>query len=194
MITRSVFAMVTAIVTAALAGCASMEPTVPALAFYLSSPGMADNTMLDRKYAGNVAKNPNCLGQNVSPALAWRNVPDKTRSFVILWDDQAGRSGLGVSHAIVYGIPASVNAFAEGDLSAAPTAGRFVAGKNTVGLAWLGPCPPHGNAPQHYVMTIIATDLEPDALQPGLSREEVLKALQGGHALRAASAVFRYAH
>jgi phosphatidylethanolamine-binding protein (PEBP) family uncharacterized protein len=102
---------------------------------------MADNTMLDRKYAGNVAKNANCLGQNVSPALAWRNVPDKTRSFVILWDDQAGRSGLGVSHAIVYGIPASVNAFAEGDLSAAPTAGRFVAGKNTVGLAWLGPLP-----------------------------------------------------
>lgn len=194
MITRSVFAMVAAVVTAALAGCASMEPTVPASAFYLSSPGMADNTMLDRKYAGNVAKNPNCLGQNVSPALAWRNVPDKTRSFVILWDDQAGRSGLGVSHAIVYGIPASVNAFAEGDLSAAPTAGRFVAGKNTVGLAWLGPCPPRGNAPQHYVMTIIATDLEPDALQPGLSREEVPKALQGGHALRAASAVFRYAH
>lgn len=194
MITRSVFAMLTAVVTNTLAGCASMEPTVPASAFYLSSPGMADNTMLDRKYAGNVAKNANCLGQNVSPALAWRNVPDKTRSFVILWDDQAGRSGLGVSHAIVYGIPASVNAFAEGDLSAAPTAGRFVAGKNTVGLAWLGPCPPRGNAPQHYVMTIIATDLEPDALQPGLSREEVLKALQGGHALRAASAVFRYAH
>jgi Raf kinase inhibitor-like YbhB/YbcL family protein len=194
MITRSVFAMVTTVVTAALAGCASMEPTVPASAFYLSSPGMADNTMLNRKYAGNVAKNPNCLGQNVSPALAWRNVPDKTRSFVILWDDQAGRSGLGVSHAIVYGIPASVNAFAEGDLSAAPTAGRFVAGKNTVGLAWLGPCPPRGNAPQHYVMTIIATDLEPDALQPGLSREDVLKALQGGHALSAASAVFRYAH
>lgn len=194
MITRSVFAMLTAVVTNTLAGCASMEPTVPASAFYLSSPGMADNTMLDRKYAGNVAKNPNCLGQNVSPALAWRNVPDKTRSFVILWDDQAGRSGLGVSHSIVYGIPASVNAFAEGDLSAAPTAGRFVAGKNTVGLAWLGPCPPRGNAPQHYVMTIIATDLEPDALQPGLSREEVPKALQGGHALRAASAVFRYAH
>ena len=58
----------------------------------------------------------------------------------------------------------------------------------------VGPFPPRGNAPQHYVMTIIATDLEPDALQPGLSREEVPKALQGGHALRAASAVFRYAH
>ncbi len=79
-------------------------------------------------------------------------------------------------------------------VTAALTAGRFVAGKNTVGLAWLGPCPPRGNAPQHYVMTIIATDLEPNALQPGLSREEVLKALQGGRALRAASAVFRYAH
>ena len=43
-------------------------------------------------------------------------------------------------------------------------------------------------------MTMIATDLEPNALQPGLTREEVLKALQGGRALRAASLVLRYAH
>ena len=67
--------------------------------------------MMQPKNAGNFAKNPNCTGQNVSPPLAWTNVPDKTRSFAIIWDDQAGRAGLGVSHAVIYGIPANVTSF-----------------------------------------------------------------------------------
>ena len=56
------------------------------------------------------------------------------------------------------------------------------------------PCPPRGNALQHYVFTLIATDVDPAALPPGLTKDDVLKALQGGRALRAASVVFRYAH
>jgi phosphatidylethanolamine-binding protein (PEBP) family uncharacterized protein len=86
----------------------------------MSSPGMPDNTVLARKHAGNFQKNPNCVGDNVSPALEWVNAPDKTRSFVLLLDDQAGRAGLGVSHAVVYGIPPSVTSLAESELSAPP--------------------------------------------------------------------------
>ena len=177
-----------------LSACATHEPAAPPAAFRMSSPGMPDNTVLARKHAGNFQKNPNCVGDNVSPALEWVNAPDKTRSFVLLLDDQAGRAGLGVSHAVVYGIPSSVTSLAESELSAPPKAGRFVAGRNTLGLQYLGPCPPRGNALQHYVFTLIATDLEPGALAPGLTKDEVLKALQGGRALRAASLVFRYAH
>ena len=175
-----------------LTACAStQEPAVPPTAFRLTSPGIPDNSMMQPKNAGNFAKNPNCTGQNVSPPLAW-NVPDKTRSFAIIWDDQAGRAGLGVSHAVIYGIPASVTSFAEGELGGAPAAGRFVPGKNTLGMHWLGPCSPRGNAPQHYVMTLIATSLAPNELQPGLTRAELLKALEGGKALRAASLTFRF--
>lgn len=177
----------------ALAGCATMEPQVPPAAFYLTSPQYADNAMLHPKRAGNFAKNPNCTGQNVSPALQWINAPANTRSFVLFWDDQAGRAGLGVSHAVVYGIPASVTSFAEGELAAAPVAGKFVAGRNTLGMHWTGPCSPRGNAPQHYVLTIIASTLAPNELPPGLSRADVLKALEGGKAVRAASLVFRFA-
>ena len=177
----------------ALAACASMQESEgPPTAFRLTSPGMPDNSKLPAKAAGNFAKNPNCTGQNVSPPLAWSNVPDKTRSFVLIWDDQAGRAGLGVSHAVIYGIPANVTSFAEGALGGAPAAGQFVPGKNTLGMHWLGPCSPKGNAPQHYVMTIIATTLEPSALAPGLTKPEVLKALDGGKALRAASLTFRF--
>ena len=62
-----------------------------------------DNAKRSAKAAGNFAKHPNCTGQNVSPTFAWRNAPDKTRSYAIIWDDQAGRAGLGVSHAVIYG-------------------------------------------------------------------------------------------
>jgi phosphatidylethanolamine-binding protein (PEBP) family uncharacterized protein len=94
---------------------------------------------------------------------------------------------------VVYGIPASVSSFAEGELAATPVAGRFVPGKNILGMHWLGPCSPKGFAPQHYVMTFIASALEPGELPPGLTRAEVLKALEGGKALRAASLVLRFA-
>jgi len=178
----------------ALAACAGMpESEGPPTAFRLTSPGIPANARLPTKAAGNFAKNPNCTGQNVSPPLAWSNAPDKTRSYAIIWDDQAGRAGLGVSHAVIYGIPASVTSFAEGELGGAPAAGRFVPGKNTLGMHWLGPCSPKGNAPQHYVMTIIATTVEPGELQPGLTKAELLKALEGGKALRAASLVLRFA-
>lgn len=175
----------------ALAACVTTQDAEgPPTAFRLTSPGMPDNSKLPAKAAGNFVKNPNCTGQNVSPALSWSNVPDKTRSFAIIWDDQAGRAGLGVSHAVIYGIPASTTSFAEGALGGSPSG--FVPGKNTLGMHWLGPCSPKGNAPQHYVMTIIATTVEPGELQPGLTKPELLKALEGGKALRAASLTFRF--
>jgi phosphatidylethanolamine-binding protein (PEBP) family uncharacterized protein len=154
-----------------LAACATTtEPAPPPTALRLTSPGNADNAMMQPKNAGNFAKNPNCTGQNVSPPLAWSNAPDKTRSFAI-----------------------NVTSFAEGALGGAPAGGQFVPGKNTLGMHWLGPCSPKGNAPQHYVMTIIATSVEPGELPAGLTKPELLKALEGGKALRAASLVLRFA-
>ena len=175
----------------ALAACASMQEEGPPTAFRLTSPGMADNSKLPAKAAGNFAKNANCTGQNVSPALQWSNAPANTRSFAIILDDQAGRNGLGVSHAVIYGIPATTTSFPEGALGGG-TGNAFVGGKSMLGMPWLGPCPPRGNAPQHYVMTLIATSLAPNELPAGLTRAELLKALEGGKALRAASLTFRF--
>jgi phosphatidylethanolamine-binding protein (PEBP) family uncharacterized protein len=182
-----------AIAMSLLAACSTMQESEgPPTAFRLTSPGMPDNSKLPAKAAGNFAKNPNCTGQNVSPALQWVNAPANTRSFAIIWDDQAGRAGLGVSHAVLYGIPANVTSFPEGALGGAPGGGQFVPGKNLLGMHWLGPCSPRGNAPQHYVMTLIATSLAPNELPAGLTRAELLKALEGGKALRAASLAFRF--
>ena len=157
----------------------------------LSSPGRIDNEMLSRPYAGKSSANPNCVGENLSPALAWQRPPTGTQSFAIVMDDQAGRAGLGVNHWTAYGIPATVTGLAEG-LASLPSS-SLVAGKNTLGMAYLGPCPPKGNAPQHYVYTLIATTLPPNALPPGLTKAELMEALKG-KTLGAASLVLRFAH
>lgn len=181
----------------ALAGCASVSPVAapvgdPGFGFALWSPGRADNAPLETRYAGKNPNNANCVGENLSPALAWARAPAATRSFVILMDDQAGRAGLGVNHWVAYGIAPQANGLPEAAAVAAPAG--FHAGKNSLGMAYLGPCPPRGNAPQHYVYTLIATSLEADALAPGLDKAAVLDALKGGKALGAASLVLRFNH
>ncbi|MBC7938547.1 MAG: YbhB/YbcL family Raf kinase inhibitor-like protein [Chitinophagaceae bacterium] len=179
---------------ALLVACTQMPTTAPApsTSFTLVSPGRSDNAMLARPYAGKNPANPNCVGDNVSPPLGWTRAPAGTKSFAMVMDDQAGRAGLGVNHWTAYGIAATASGFAEGEASAGST--NFVFGKNTLGAtAYLGPCPPKGNAPQHYVYTLIATSLEPGALSPGLSKQELLEALRG-KTLGAASLVLRFAH
>jgi Raf kinase inhibitor-like YbhB/YbcL family protein len=181
-----------AVCSGLLMSCASTNTSneIPPGAFRLGSPTYADNTILPRKHAGNAKDNANCIGDNVSPALQWSNAPDKTRSFALIMDDQAGQGGLGVSHWVAYGIPANVTSFAEGETS--KPSPKYVGGTSTRKLSeYFGPCTPKGNAPQHYVFTMIATDLEPGALKPGLTRQELLGQLKG-HTLRAASFVLRF--
>jgi len=162
-------------------------PSTAAKPFELTSPSFVDGAALTIRNAGNAKDNPNCVGDNISPALNWKNVPPGTRSFALTVYDHEGRSGLGVVHWVAYGIPASVTGFGENEVSA-PSA-RFVGGKGTSGSAvYAGPCPPAGSGAHHYIFTLIATDLEPGALPAGLSRAELLDRL-AGHARGATSLV-----
>jgi len=169
----------------------------PALAYaddalMLASPGLADNGVLTAKNGGNLASNPNCSGENVSPPLVWANAPAATRSFALLMVDPDGRRGLGVVHWVAYGIAASQTGFAEGEGGQATA--KYVHGIGTRGVAaYTGPCAPPGTGMHHYIVTLIATDLAVDALPPGLTREELLSRLDG-HALAATSIVARSGH
>jgi hypothetical protein len=159
-------------------------------AFSVSSSSFADGGMLTKR---NAADDPMrmCGGDNVSPALSWSNAPEKTKSFVIFMFDPDGRLGEGVSHWVAYGIPANVTSFKEGDMAKASM--MFVGGKGTRDNAlYIGPCPPAGDVPHHYVFTVVATDLDPSALKGGMTRDEVYKAI-GGHGLVGASIVGKFA-
>ncbi len=147
-------------------------------AFAITSSTFQDGTMLAVKNAGNIKDNPNCIGENVSPPFAWSNVPAGTKSFALIMVDPEGRGGLGVDHWNAYGIPASRTGFAEGETS--QLSDKYVGGKGTAGFGhYLGPCTPPGAGLHHYTFTLIATDLEPNALPAGLTRAELLAKLNG---------------
>jgi len=146
-------------------------------AFTITSSSFKDGERFPTKMAGNNKQNPNCVGDNVSPALSWANPPEGTKSYALMMFDPEGRPPGGVSHWVAYGIPVSVTGFAEGEASKQTE--KYVGGKSLMGLPhYFGPCTPPG-APHHYTFTLIATDLEPSALQPGLTRDELIKALEG---------------
>ena len=157
--------------------------------FTLQSPAFADGDVISRIHAGNDKTTPSCTGDNVSPPLQWSNAPPATKSFILLIYDQQGRAGLGVSHQVAYGIPATTSGFAQGALE---TETGFVGGKGSPGkTTYYGPCPPAGTGLHHYVFTLIATDFDPAALEPGLTQGQVLDRLKG-HALGSAGIIARF--
>jgi Raf kinase inhibitor-like YbhB/YbcL family protein len=147
--------------------------------FSIKSTTFADGKIMPKKVANtkeNGNGNPNCVGENVSPELSWSNVPDGTKSFVLLMTDPEGRGGAGVDHWVAYGIPASVTGFAEGETS--KDSDKFVGGKSTMGVGhYSGPCTPPGQVPHHYTFVLVATDFDPHELAPGLTRADILNKL-----------------
>jgi Raf kinase inhibitor-like YbhB/YbcL family protein len=175
----------------ALALAAGAPNAQAAGSFTITSASFKDGERLAVKNAGNNKSNPNCVGENISPPLSWANPPEGTKSFALLMFDPEGRPPGGVSHFVAYGIPASVTGFAEGELSKASD--KYVGGQSLMKLAnYFGPCTPPG-APHHYIFTLIATDLEPTALSPGMTRDDVIKALDG-HAKGATGIIGTFQH
>jgi Raf kinase inhibitor-like YbhB/YbcL family protein len=190
-------AMRAACIPTALALLAGLAlPSATALAadpFMVTSPAYKDGDVWPAKFAGADPSrtNPPCPGQNVSPPLAWSNAPEKTKTFAIVMYDPDGGNGTGAVHWVAYGIPKTKTSLAEGEASASPK--DWVGGKNNIGSDhYFGPCGPAGHALHHYIITVIATDLDPGTLKPGLTRDELLAAVRGSHALAPASIVGRY--
>jgi Raf kinase inhibitor-like YbhB/YbcL family protein len=164
-----------------------------AVVLTLTSRAIQDNGTLAIKNAcSDKQRSPNCVGENISPPLAWSTPPDGTKSFALLLFDPEGRAPAGVSHMGVYGIPADVKGFAEGELS--KPSDKFVGGISTMNQAiYTGPGTPPNTDWHHYTWTIVATDLDPKALQPGMTREELAAALKD-HVKGSAGLVTRFRH
>jgi phosphatidylethanolamine-binding protein (PEBP) family uncharacterized protein len=91
-----------------------------------------------------------CLGKQISPPLAWTNVPAGRRELELLVTD-AARNNL--SHGVLYAIPPADTGAAE---AAAPPGAKQ--GTNGFGpRGYLPPCPFVGLDPHKYVFELFAS-------------------------------------
>jgi Raf kinase inhibitor-like YbhB/YbcL family protein len=129
-------------------------------------------------------------GGNVSPPLAWRDVPEGTKTFALIVDDPDAPSGVFV-HWLLYGIPANTTELNENMPASGTLPGGARQGRNGFGdLGYGGPQPPSGT--HRYFFHLYALDYEPP-LSAGASREEVDEAIQG-HTIEEAQLMGRYSH
>jgi Raf kinase inhibitor-like YbhB/YbcL family protein len=132
----------------------SKATVTKAPAFSVTSSMMhGGNTIpLDMLYYGM-----GCAGNNRSPDLQWSGAPDGTKSYAVtMFDPDA--AGAGFSHWIVYDIPAGFTSLEAG--AGTHQHARLhggLSGVNDFGDAhYDGPCPPPGDPPHHYHLTVYA--------------------------------------
>jgi hypothetical protein len=120
-------------------------------------------------------------GENVSPALEWKNVPPGTQSLALIMHLKWQPVGTYESYWVIYRIPPTATGLPEGvpaDLRLADGSFQGVNGnpfRYNVGYA--GPCPGH-RATEPYAFRLYALDARPD-LAPGATADELLEAMQG---------------
>lgn len=102
-------------------------------------------------------------GGNLSPELSWSGAPAGTRSFAVTVYDPDAPTGSGWWHWQAYDIPSGVTRLPAG----AGTPGKggapagMVQGRNDYGArGYGGPCPPPGDRPHRYVLTVFALKVE----------------------------------
>ena len=114
-------------------------------------------------------------GEDVSPALAFTDVPEGTRSFALICHDPDAPlvkpGAYGFVHWVLYGIPGETRELPEGT-------GDFVHGVNDFGKqGYGGPMPPEGHGSHHYFFWLLALDSAP-SLDAGLAMWELLRDIE----------------
>jgi Raf kinase inhibitor-like YbhB/YbcL family protein len=139
---------------------------------------------------GSIPRRHTCDGEDLSPALAWKEAPAATKSFALVCDDPDAPAGTWV-HWVLYGVPATVRALPEGVKPTPALEDGSRQGRNDFRkIGYGGPCPPRGAA-HRYFFKLYAVDRSVD-LAPGATKAELLKAIDG-HTLGQAELIGRYA-
>lgn len=111
-----------------------------------------------------------CDGDDRSPPLAWRGVPDSAAELAVVVDDPDAPGGTYV-HWVVYGLDRSATGLAE----ATVPAGARQADNSAGDARYRGPCPPGRGGAHHYRFTVYALDAR--LAGPGTGVGDVLDAI-----------------
>lgn len=130
--------------------------------FQLSSPAFADGDVIPQRFT--------CKGENISPPLAVRNVPEGTASLALIMHDLDSPRG-DFLHWTMWNLNADVRVLSERQVPDAAMQGMNDFGE----IGYGGPCP---NAGTHrYVFDLYALDAQLD-LANGASRAELMEAIE----------------
>ena len=145
---RSIWTIAKATAVVLIAGAAHAQMTV-------DSTSMAEGGTLPFKH---VADQFGCVGENISPHLAWANAPEGTKSFMVVAFDPDAPTASGWWHWGVYDIGAAVSDLPSGAGGMASNGDiEMKRTENDFGLyEYIGACPPEGSGPHRYQFTVYA--------------------------------------
>jgi Raf kinase inhibitor-like YbhB/YbcL family protein len=132
------------------------------LTMVVSSPAFGAN--------GSIPTDFTPMGSNIAPPLAWTNVPEGTKSIVIICEDPDAPGRI-FTHWIVVGIPPEATSLDPAKLPATAALGLNDRGQ----LGWTGPNPPSGR--HRYFFKVFALDINLE--KPGLDKPAFYSAIQG---------------
>ena len=143
---------------------AALSATSAAQAFEVSSPALKEGDRLTQRQLYNGF---GCTGENRSPALAWSEVPVGTQSFGVTLYDPDAPTGSGWWHWVVFNIPAQIRSLPEdaGNADGVKLPQGAVQSRTDFGsVGFGGACPPVGDKPHRYQLTVYALDTTEIAL------------------------------
>ncbi len=118
-----------------------------------------------------------CDGEDLSPPLQWRDVPQGTRSLALIGDDPDA-PGRTFVHWVIYNIPPTAEGLPEGVPAVEALSDGARQGRNDFQrIGYGGPCPPAGK-PHRYVFKLYALDAELP-LPPGATAQDLMQAMEG---------------
>jgi Raf kinase inhibitor-like YbhB/YbcL family protein len=109
-------------------------------------------------------------GDGRFPGIEWSNLPEGTRSVVLLVEDADIPFAIPVTHLIVHSIDPALAGIEPGEVGpfmAGPSAAGWACGRNFLGAAgWTPPAPPPGHGVHRYAFQVFALDDEPNFRHP----------------------------
>ena len=150
----------------------SQNNTENTMALTLTSPAFAHNGLIPAQFT--------CDSQDLSPALAWSDIPEGTKSLVLIVDDPDAPDPAAPQmtwvHWVLYNIPPQVAGLAEAIAPAQLPAGILEGINDWKRTGYGGPCPPIGV--HRYFHKLYALDtILPDLNQP--TKAQLEQAMQG---------------
>jgi Raf kinase inhibitor-like YbhB/YbcL family protein len=153
------------------AGC-SQEPksaTGHVVKIQLASAAFTDGQPIPVKYTADAL--------DISPPLAWTNVPAGAKSLALIADDPDAPVGTWV-HWVIYDLPPTVTALAEDQLRTPQLRNGAKQGLNDFKkTGYNGPAPPAGKSHRYYLKLYALDSMT--GLAPGATKADLLKAMDG---------------